>query len=111
METLVHVSLSYLPAGLKIVSIGIPITIRPKQIDPSYLPGDWRKNPPPFALADIGAAWATNNKNLLLRVPSAVVMREFNIIMNPLHPDIKSVTIVDIEDFEYDERLLKTGRK
>jgi hypothetical protein len=38
-------------------------------------------------------------------VPSAVVPEEFNILINPLHPDIKLVKISRVEDFVYDNRL------
>lgn len=107
MEYLVHVSLTDIPPEVKIVSIGIPETIIPKQIDPSDLPSDWRKNPAPFLLADIGTKWVSRMESLLFRVPSAVVMHEFNVVINPTHPDMKSVKIIEVETFIYDERLHK----
>ncbi|NKE73644.1 RES family NAD+ phosphorylase [Candidatus Manganitrophus noduliformans] len=107
MEYLVHVSLTDIPPEIKITSIGISETIIPKEIDPSDLPKDWRKSPAPFLLGDIGAKWVSGMDSLLLRVPSAVVLHEFNILINPAHPDMKSVKIVDVESFIYDERLHK----
>ncbi|NKE70187.1 RES family NAD+ phosphorylase [Candidatus Manganitrophus noduliformans] len=111
MEYLVHVSLTNIPPEIKIVTIGIPETIVPKQIDPSDLPKDWRKSPAPFLLGDIGTQWALGMESLLLRVPSAVVMHEFNILINPIHPDMKSVKILDVESFIYDERLHKPTKQ
>lgn len=110
MEYLVHVSLTDIPTETKIVSIDIPDTSIPKQIDPSDLPTDWRKNPAPFLLADIGTKWVLSKESLLLRVPSAVIIHEFNILINPMHPDMKSVNIVEVESFVYDERLHKTNK-
>ena len=110
MEYLVHVSLTDIPAEIKIVSIGIPNTSIPKQIDSSDLPRDWRKNPAAFLLADIGTKWVLSMESLLLRVPSAVIINEFNILINPTHPDMKSVNIVKVESFIYDERLHKTNK-
>lgn len=110
MEYLVHVSLTDIPPDIKIVSIGIPDTSIPKEINPSDLPKDWRQNPAPFALADIGTKWVLSMESLLLKAPSAVMLHEFNILVNPLHPDMKSVRIIEEEDFNYDERLRKTGR-
>ena len=110
MEHLVHVSLTDIPAEIKIVSIGIPDMSISKQIDPSDLPRDWRKNPAPFLLADIGTKWVLSMESFLLRVPSAVIMNEFNILINPTHPDMKSVNIVKVESFVYDERLHKTNK-
>ena len=110
MEYLVHVSLMDLPPEIKIVSIGIPNTSIPKQIDVSNLPEDWHNSPTPFALAKIGTDWVSSMGSLLLRVPSAVIIHEFNILINLRHPEIKSVSIIDVEDFKYDERLYKTTK-
>jgi hypothetical protein len=33
------------------------------------------------------------------------VQQEFNILINPQHPDMKFVKIIDVEDFKYDDRL------
>ncbi|HEX9757246.1 MAG TPA: RES family NAD+ phosphorylase [Nitrospiria bacterium] len=107
MEYLVHVSLPYLPAEIKIVSIGVPDTGIPKEIDPAKLPTDWNRYPAPFSLADIGTQWVSSMESLLFRVPSAVVPHEFNILINPAHPEMKSVKILKVENFEYDSRLHK----
>jgi len=107
MEFLVHVSLTDIPEEIKIVSISIPDTNIPIQVDATNLPKDWRKIPAPFSLADIGTKWVQSMKSLLLRVPSAVMMHEFNILISPMHPDMKSVNIIEEETFNYDERLHK----
>lgn len=104
-EALVHMSQPDFLIGRKMVSVEVPETIIPKSIDITMLPKDWPAYPPPFALADIGTTWAMSMESLLLRVPSAVVPREFNILINPQHPDIKLVKILEAEDFVYDDRL------
>lgn len=110
MEFLVHVSLTDIPPEMKMISIDIPETIVPKQIDPSILPKEWRRSSGPFLLVDIGARWVSRMESLLLRVPSAVVMHEFNILINPSHPDMKSVRIIEVDTFMYDERLHKENK-
>jgi RES domain-containing protein len=110
MEFLVHVSLTDIPQEIKIVSIGIPDMNIPNQINPSDLPRDWRTHPAPFSLAEIGSRWAFGMGSLLLRVPSAVMIHEFNILINPIHPDMKSVKIIDVESFAYDARLHKPAK-
>lgn len=110
MEYLVHVPLTNIPAEIKIVSIGIPDTSIPRQIGSSDLPANWVRNPAPFLLADIGTRWVSSMESLLLRVPSAVIRHEFNILINPTHPDMKSVDILEVERFAYDERLHKTDK-
>ena len=104
-EALVHISHPDLLSGRKMVSIGVPETSAPASINPATVPEDWHTYPPPFPLAELGTAWALSMKSLLLRVPSAVVAREFNVLINPRHPDMKHVKIVEIKDFVYDERL------
>ncbi len=105
LEALVHISQADFLIKRKIVLIEIPGTIVPQTIDKSDLPKNWRAYPPSFTLADIGTQWALSMKNLLLQVPSAVVPDEFNILINPAHPDMKYVTVTKIEDFEFDKRL------
>jgi len=107
LECLVHVSLPDLPRGLRIVCIGIPDKFTPREIAPDDLPKGWRSDPAPFTAADFGSRWAANKESLLLRVPSVVVPHEFNLLINPLHPDIKFVSILEEEDFVYDERIFK----
>lgn len=109
MEYLVHVSLPDIPAGLKIVSISIPAAMKAKQVEPSDLPRNWHEYPPPFELADFGTKWVESGQGLLLRVPSAVIEHEFNVLINPQHPDRKHVKIKSIEDFMYDDRLHQAG--
>jgi len=43
----------------------------------------------------------------LLKIPSAVIHEEYNIIINPLHRDFKKVKLKAIKDFTFDARLFK----
>ena len=71
------------------------------------LPANWRDYPPPPALADLGVQWVTVLETLLLRVPSAVVAQEHNVLINPLHPDMSHITIAQVEPYQFDARLLR----
>lgn len=81
--------------------------------DPAfYLEPDVKSLPPGWALlpADrpsmaFGTAWLRSGSHLGLIVPSAVMPLERNIVLNPLHPAMLNVTISQILDFTYDERL------
>jgi len=107
VEFLVHVSLSNVPRGLMIATIEIPDTIAADDAPRGSLPKGWRDYPPPRALADLGTQWAKSGKSLLLRVPSAVVEREYNILINPLHSDMKKVKLQRVDAFEFDKRLVR----
>jgi RES domain-containing protein len=106
VEYLVHVPLSLFPGSISIATLKIPDGIAPKEVSISGLPANWREYPAPPEVAEMGTRWALANDSLLLRVPSAVVEHEWNILINPSHPDIKHVSISQTERFSLDARLL-----
>lgn len=107
LEFLVHVPLSLLPNNLSIACLEIPDDIFVEQISIAALPKNWRDYPAPPELADLGSEWAIAMRSLLLRVPSVVVLDEFNILINPIHPDMDRVVITSAESFIFDRRLLR----
>ena len=107
VEFLVHVSLSNAPRGLMIATIEIPDSIAPEDVTRGSLPRGWRDYPPPRQVADLGTQWAKSGKSLLLRVPSAVVEQEYNLLINPLHSDLKHVKLQRADAFEFDKRLVR----
>jgi len=107
LEFLVHVPLSLLPNNLSIACLEIPDDIFVEQISIAVLPKNWRDYPAPPELADLGSEWAIAMRSLLLRVPSVVVLDEFNILINPIHPDMDRVVITRVESFIFDRRLLR----
>jgi RES domain-containing protein len=97
VEYLVHVPLSLIPRDLSMATLHIPDWITSKIIAIVNLPANWRDYPAPPVLADLGTEWALSRETLLLRVPSAVVEHEWNILINPLHPDMPHVTIAQVD--------------
>jgi len=110
LEYLVHLNPWAIPPRLKIASIAVPDRMRPVSVDASKLPAGWRDSPASSELAEIGAEWVASGRSLLLRVPSAIVPAECNVLINPSHPDMRLVKIAMIEDFPYDQRLLDMSR-
>lgn len=107
VEFLVHVSLPNAPGDLSMATLEVPENIAPKELNPSSLPKNWRDSPAPVELADLGTQWARSNTSLLLRVPSAVVEYEYNILINPLHQDVPRVKLVKVVPYKLDERLMR----
>ena len=107
VEFLVHVALSNAPRGLMMATIEIPDSIVPEDVPRASLPRGWRDYPPPRQMADLGTRWAKSKKSLLLRVPSAVVGQEYNILINPLHSEMARVVLRGVETFEFDKRLIR----
>jgi RES domain-containing protein len=107
VEYLVHVPLAVVPAGLCLATLEVPDGVPRPQVAVGELPPNWKNYPPPPELARIGTRWLAANSGLLLFVPSAVVPGEFNILVNPAHPDMRRVGIIAIEGYRFDQRLLK----
>ena len=107
VELLVHVSLSNAPRGLMIATIEIPDSIALEDVPRGSLPRGWRDYPPPREVADLGTRWVKSGKSLLLRVPSAVVEQEYNVLINPLHSDMERVVLLRVEACEFDKRLVR----
>ena len=58
----------------------------------------------------IGNQWLLDNKTSILKVPSAIVDREYNYLLNPKHADFSKIKILDVTPFNFDNRLkLNTG--
>jgi RES domain-containing protein len=107
VEFLVHVSLPNPPGDLSMATLEVPAEIAPKELAPSSLPKNWRDSPAPVELADLGTQWARSNASLLLRVPSAVVEYEYNILINPLHEDSSRVKLLKVVPCKLDQRLMR----
>ena len=106
VEYLVHVPAAYLPRNLSLTTIETsesPIEV----IEASDLPADWRHHPPPPRLAEVGSDWVRSLSSLILKVPSAVVEGEYNLLINPNHPGIHSARIVSVTPYAFDERLIR----
>ncbi|MEX0272765.1 MAG: RES family NAD+ phosphorylase, partial [Flavobacteriaceae bacterium] len=71
---------------------------------------NWRGHPPLELTQKIGDGFIRENKHLALRVPSAIVVGEYNYLINPLHTDFNKVTIVQTELFGFDQRLFNPNQ-
>ena len=108
VEYLVHVPIALAPADLSVATFELPDDTRAEKVDPTVLLSGWRRHPPPPELAAIGTKWAQSPAHaLLLEVPSAVVEGESNVLIDPLHLEMKRVRLVDIRPYTLDERLLR----
>lgn len=66
----------------------------------------WRVLGSPEAVA-AGSSWLAAGRTALLRVPSAVVPREANYLVNPAHPDAASLRVGAPQPLEWDARLFR----
>lgn len=104
-EIAVHTPLGNLPLDYKIISIEIPDTIHIREIAVKELPGDWKSIPHANSTQKIGDRFVSEGIFPVIKVPSVVVQDEFNFLINPAHADSRSIRIIAIEPFNFDERL------
>jgi RES domain-containing protein len=71
------------------------------------LPKDWRQEPPPLSLQQLGDAWVKADRSPVLAVPSVIIEDELNYLLNPRHTDFAKIKIEKPTDFGFDPRLLK----
>lgn len=110
VELLVHVDANLLPSDLRLVYIEVPDDASVTIVSVAALPKRWRAFPAPSELADLGTRWVASRETLLLRVPSAVVVDEHNVLVNPAHPDFPGVRVSKVNAYTFDERLIKRGK-
>ncbi len=105
LEFFVHLSRTIIPPGLSLASIEIPDKASAKEITMEELPRNWRSYPAALELADIGSSWIRSKKSLLLRLPSVIMPPEKNVLINPAHPEMIGVRIIEVEPYSPDPRL------
>lgn len=71
------------------------------------LPRNWRQEPPPSVLQERGDEWVKSGASVILAVPSVIIPREFNYLVNPWHSDFKKLRFSKSFDFAFDQRLFQ----
>lgn len=104
LELLVHISAQQLLRAYVCIPVKFDDAMV-KQLNAADLPKGWRNYPASNATRDIGTAWATGGSSVVLAVPSVIVPEEWNYLLNPLHPEFRSVCIGRAEKIEMDPRL------
>lgn len=57
------------------------------------------------ACREFGDEWLAAGRTLALRLPSAVVPLERNVLINPAHPDAGRIVVLAREPFRFDARM------
>lgn len=107
LEIFVHLAPEDARLALVAIEIIVPNSVRIGELPTNALPNDWRNEPPPHATQAIGLEWARRNETALLRVPSVIVPREFNYLLNPGHPGFTKLKILPPVPFGFDGRMWK----
>lgn len=104
-EVAVHLPLSTMPDDYYMLTIHIPDELSLKKLSLSKLRDHWNDFPYHPETQALGDAFIRSGSYCLLQVPSAVTRGDFNILINPLHPEFRRIRIVEREHFPFDKRL------
>jgi RES domain-containing protein len=105
LEIVVNIPPMFKP-DLKLLTLEIPessIFILEKE----NLPDNWFHYPAPRILADIAETQYRNPEILALKVPSAVIHQNFNVLINPRSLHFSQIKIISSDPFTFDPRLYK----
>lgn len=109
LETVVHLAKRPLPLNRYLVQISVPAAAwsAATALDAATHVG-WDAEPAGKASLDWGTDWVAGMATLLARVPSVIVPEEFNVLINPLHPDAGGLKAVKVRKWLYDARPMPT---
>jgi RES domain-containing protein len=107
VEYLVHLPMPLIPRDICIAAIEVPEEAPCYILQEKDLPSHWASYPPPIKLSRIIEELLDGNRFLSIKVPSAVVEDEYNILLNPGHQRYQEVDIKDVRDYHFDERLTR----
>jgi RES domain-containing protein len=106
-EVAVHFTLATLPSDYVMMTIHIPDDISIQKYNLSDLPEDWNAFPHPAITQEIGDGFVSANKYCVLQIPSVVTRGDYNILINPNHPDFSGIKIITTEKFPFDKRIFR----
>jgi RES domain-containing protein len=89
------------------VTTDIPNSLTIQELEEPGLPANWNVFPHLLNTQSIGDQFIQDNKYSILKVPSAVVKGDFNLLLNPNHSDFKKIKIAEVEKFPFDQRIFK----
>jgi RES domain-containing protein len=107
LEVLVHSGRASPPTNHCYVEIGIPDGVPMDLVGPEELPTDWNSVPDRRTARRFGDAWHHKGAAPLLRVPSVASANEFNVLINPDHPDVKTFAVSAPRVIIWDKRLFE----
>lgn len=106
IETFVNLEPNLQPADLVSIEGEISSAVETRTIDLQALPPSWRSTRDE-SLRAFGDDWVRARETVALLVPSAAIPGEWNILLNPAHPDFSNVKLAEPEPFAFDLRMFR----
>jgi RES domain-containing protein len=106
MELFVHLEPNQQPSDLVYIAPQLPKGEPGKRLDAKHLPANWWADDLE-PLRKIGDAWIREMSSLAIEVPSAALSMEWNVLVNPLHPDVAKIKVEAPQPFHFDARMFR----
>lgn len=87
------------------ISIHIPDDLYIQSIYESSLVNEWRQPNYSEQTIHLGTEWLKSKSSIVLKVPSAVLSQESNVLINPLHEDFRKINIQQKAKLNLDGRI------
>jgi RES domain-containing protein len=107
LETFVHLGRAAMQIAHVAFKVEVPDDLPITTVTVNELPPGWRDEPPSDATKEFGSKWVARAETAVLRVPSVIVPRENNFVLNPDHGDFTRLRISDAELFHFGPRMWK----
>jgi len=104
LELLVHMESAPTTPEYRLIEIAFDASLV-IAVDVRRLPRNWRRDPAPRALQEVGSRWVRRGRSAVLRVPSAIT-GEPNYLLNPAHADFAKIAVGRPTIFRLDARLV-----
>jgi RES domain-containing protein len=89
----------------------IPDDVAIEALELNALPQRWADADPPAVLRKFGQEWLERHSSAVLKVPSAVVIEEWNYLLNPQHSDFSKLVIGESQRYQFDRRIARARGK
>jgi RES domain-containing protein len=113
LEDLVHLEgdVDDLPDTYQLLEIDVPGDIAISTVDAAHLDetdAEWRRDL--AATRALGDDWLRAGHTALVRVPSVILPKSTNVLLNPAHADTHRVKVAEVTRPAYDRRLFGPAR-
>jgi RES domain-containing protein len=109
IEYFVNLEPNQAPDDLIMLEASVP-DAQIEQLNLAALPRNWFEIDSRDCRA-IGTEWLKSKRSLALKVPSVPVRGDWNVLLNPAHPDFPNISITSRGPFFYDERMFLPRRR
>ena len=105
LETFVHIEIDAedRPERFQVLKIEGPDTLSRERIEANELPADWSNDI--TITQGVGDRWFSENRSLLLEVPSVLVPETWNVVVNPQHSEFRLLKITIQYEHPFDARF------